>query len=174
MIHRCTLNWHASNESVRVSCSYPNKNITFKIDESSSFPAYLAFEIQYQQGEQDITAVQLCEVLSNSLLHQSLRNLPTWLMCSFKLSLLYMYADCESNMQATESEPWSSMDYSFSSERASVHKDASEWRWWCQWELGGACQQHTTRLEGWKHLRFGNTIELIANYIARWNLYRIL
>ncbi|XAR54856.1 hypothetical protein NMG60_11030171 [Bertholletia excelsa] len=45
----------------RVSCSYPNKNITFKIDESSTFPTYLAFVIWYQQGQNDITAVQLCE-----------------------------------------------------------------------------------------------------------------
>ncbi|CDP21630.1 unnamed protein product [Coffea canephora] len=45
----------------RVSCSYPNKNITFKIDESSNNPYYLAFEILYQQGKMDITAVQLCE-----------------------------------------------------------------------------------------------------------------
>ncbi|GAB4834672.1 Expansin-like B1 [Ancistrocladus abbreviatus] len=48
----------------RVSCSYPNKNITFKIDESSSNPSYLAFVIYYQQGEKDITAVQLCETQS--------------------------------------------------------------------------------------------------------------
>ncbi|XP_055821870.1 expansin-like B1 [Solanum dulcamara] len=45
----------------RVSCSYPNKNITFKIDESSDNPYYLAFVIWYQQGKTDISAVQLCE-----------------------------------------------------------------------------------------------------------------
>ncbi|KAL1371041.1 hypothetical protein HN51_001264 [Arachis hypogaea] len=45
----------------RVSCSYPNKNITIKIDESSSNPNYLAFVIWFQQGMRDITAVQLCE-----------------------------------------------------------------------------------------------------------------
>ncbi|KAH0646455.1 hypothetical protein KY284_034339 [Solanum tuberosum] len=45
----------------RVSCSYPNKNITFKIDESSDNPYYLAFVIWYQQGNTDISAVQLCE-----------------------------------------------------------------------------------------------------------------
>ncbi|XP_019423137.1 PREDICTED: expansin-like B1 [Lupinus angustifolius] len=45
----------------RVACSYPNKNITFKIDESSGNPHYLAFVIRYQQGRRDITAVQLCE-----------------------------------------------------------------------------------------------------------------
>ncbi|CAA0810613.1 Expansin-like B1 [Striga hermonthica] len=45
----------------RVSCSYPNKNIAIKIDESSSNPHYLAFVIWYQGGKQDITAVQLCE-----------------------------------------------------------------------------------------------------------------
>ncbi|XP_060674436.1 expansin-like B1 isoform X2 [Ziziphus jujuba] len=45
----------------RVSCSYPNKNITIKIDENSNFPHYLAFVIRYQQGMKDITAVQLCE-----------------------------------------------------------------------------------------------------------------
>ncbi|ONK71837.1 uncharacterized protein A4U43_C04F12900 [Asparagus officinalis] len=48
----------------RVSCSYPNKNITIKIDESSNFPDYLAFQIWYQQGNQDITAVQLCETVN--------------------------------------------------------------------------------------------------------------
>jgi hypothetical protein len=46
----------------RVSCTYPNKNIVFKITESSNFPNYLEFEIWYQQGNQDIIAVQLCEV----------------------------------------------------------------------------------------------------------------
>lgn len=45
----------------RVSCSYPNKNITFKITESSNNPHYLGFAIWYQQGKSDITAVQLCE-----------------------------------------------------------------------------------------------------------------
>ncbi|CAN0890351.1 Expansin-like B1 [Linum grandiflorum] len=45
----------------RVSCSYPNKNITIKIDENSSYPHYLAFVIWYQQGQRDVTAVQLCE-----------------------------------------------------------------------------------------------------------------
>ncbi|KAF5735452.1 expansin-like B1 [Tripterygium wilfordii] len=45
----------------RVSCSYPNKNITIKIDENSTYPHYLAFVIRYQQGKKDITAVQLCE-----------------------------------------------------------------------------------------------------------------
>ncbi|XP_020577846.1 expansin-like B1 [Phalaenopsis equestris] len=48
----------------RVSCSYPNKNITIKIDESSNFPDYLAFVIEYQQGIKDIIAVQLCETVS--------------------------------------------------------------------------------------------------------------
>ncbi|OIV94652.1 hypothetical protein TanjilG_25876 [Lupinus angustifolius] len=38
---------------------YPNKNITFKIDESSGNPHYLAFVILFQQGRRDITAVQL-------------------------------------------------------------------------------------------------------------------
>lgn len=50
-----------------VSCSYPNKNITIKIDESSSNPHYLAFVLWFQQGRRDITAVQLCEVLYASL-----------------------------------------------------------------------------------------------------------
>ncbi|PSR91666.1 Expansin-like [Actinidia chinensis var. chinensis] len=45
----------------RVSCSYPGKNITIKIDENSNYPHYLAFVIGYQQGKKDITAVQLCE-----------------------------------------------------------------------------------------------------------------
>ncbi|KAI7987147.1 Expansin-like B1 [Camellia lanceoleosa] len=45
----------------RVSCSYPGKNMTIKIDENSNYPNYLAFVIWYQQGKQDITAVQLCE-----------------------------------------------------------------------------------------------------------------
>ncbi|XP_062030255.1 expansin-like B1 [Rosa rugosa] len=45
----------------RVSCSYPNKNITIKIDENSNYPYYLAFVLWYQQGKKDITAVQLCE-----------------------------------------------------------------------------------------------------------------
>ncbi|CAN1170935.1 Expansin-like B1, partial [Linum perenne] len=45
----------------RVSCSYPDRNITIKIDENSSYPHYLAFVIWYQQGQSDVTAVQLCE-----------------------------------------------------------------------------------------------------------------
>jgi hypothetical protein len=49
-------------EYKRVSCSYPGKNITIKIDENSNNPYYLAFGIWYQQGKLDITAVQLCEV----------------------------------------------------------------------------------------------------------------
>ncbi|CAI0418330.1 unnamed protein product [Linum tenue] len=48
-------------EYKRVSCSYPNRNITIKIDENSNYPHYLAFVIWYQQGQRDITAVQLCE-----------------------------------------------------------------------------------------------------------------
>ncbi|XXG66610.1 hypothetical protein AAC387_Pa06g0147 [Persea americana] len=45
----------------RVSCSYPGKNIMFKIHESSTYPSYLAFVIWYQQGDKDVIAVQLCE-----------------------------------------------------------------------------------------------------------------
>ncbi|KAA0038531.1 expansin-like B1 [Cucumis melo var. makuwa] len=48
-------------EYKRVACSYPNKNITIKIDENSDAPHYLAFVIRFQQGKNDITAVQLCE-----------------------------------------------------------------------------------------------------------------
>ncbi|KAM7254272.1 hypothetical protein ACFE04_031954 [Oxalis oulophora] len=48
-------------EYKRVSCKYPGKNITIKIDENSNNPYYLAFGIWYQQGKMDITAVQLCE-----------------------------------------------------------------------------------------------------------------
>ncbi|KAG0473009.1 hypothetical protein HPP92_014866 [Vanilla planifolia] len=51
-------------EYSRVSCSYPNNNITIKIDEGSIYPNYLAFVIEYQQGTKDITAVQLCETVS--------------------------------------------------------------------------------------------------------------
>ncbi|XP_077234324.1 expansin-like B1 [Tasmannia lanceolata] len=45
----------------RVSCSFPSKNIMFKIDEASKYPNYLAFLIWYQQGKKDVIAVQLCE-----------------------------------------------------------------------------------------------------------------
>ncbi|KAF5191529.1 Expansin-like b1 [Thalictrum thalictroides] len=57
----------------RVPCSYPSNNITFKIDENSSNPHYLAFVIWYQQGKKDVTAVQLCETtnLSCKLLDRS-------------------------------------------------------------------------------------------------------
>ncbi|URE00037.1 Plant pleckstrin region [Musa troglodytarum] len=41
--------------------SYQSKNITFKIDQSSNYPTYFAFQIWYQQGNKDVTAVQLCE-----------------------------------------------------------------------------------------------------------------
>lgn len=47
---------------VLVSTEEKNFNIMFKITESSNFPYYLEFEIWYQQGNQDIIAVQLCEV----------------------------------------------------------------------------------------------------------------
>jgi len=50
----------------RVPCIYPGKNIIFKITESSHFPYYFEFEIWYQQGNQDIIAVQLCEVNSKA------------------------------------------------------------------------------------------------------------
>ncbi|XP_042386482.1 expansin-like B1 [Zingiber officinale] len=50
----------------RVSCSYPNKNITFKMDHSADFPYYFAFQIWFQQGDRDIVAVQLCETESLS------------------------------------------------------------------------------------------------------------
>ncbi|WOL07135.1 expansin-like B1 isoform X1 [Canna indica] len=57
----------------RVSCSYPSKNITFKIDQSSNNPYYFAFQIWYQQGNNDIAAVQLCETenLTCKLLERS-------------------------------------------------------------------------------------------------------
>ncbi|KAB2601019.1 expansin-like B1-like [Pyrus ussuriensis x Pyrus communis] len=45
----------------RVSCSYPNKNITITIEENSNYLHYLALAILYQQGKKDITAIQLCE-----------------------------------------------------------------------------------------------------------------
>ncbi|CAM8882982.1 unnamed protein product [Rhodiola kirilowii] len=45
----------------RISCNYPNKNITIKVDENSNYPHYLAFVIWYQQGLKDISVVQLCE-----------------------------------------------------------------------------------------------------------------
>ncbi|XP_072982841.1 expansin-like B1 isoform X2 [Typha latifolia] len=51
-------------EYQRVSCSYPNKNISFKIDNSSNFPDYFAFQIWFQQGDKDITAVHLCETVN--------------------------------------------------------------------------------------------------------------
>lgn len=52
----------------RVGCSYPNRNITIKIDENSNAPHYLAFVIRFQQGKNDITAVQLCEVSFNIII----------------------------------------------------------------------------------------------------------
>ncbi|XP_039145972.1 expansin-like B1 [Dioscorea cayenensis subsp. rotundata] len=48
-------------EYQRIPCSWPGKNITFKVDEASDFPGYLAFLLEYQQGDKDITAVRLCE-----------------------------------------------------------------------------------------------------------------
>jgi hypothetical protein len=38
------------------------KNITFYIDQSRNSPYYIAFQIWYHGGDEDITAVQLCEV----------------------------------------------------------------------------------------------------------------
>ncbi|CAL9752340.1 unnamed protein product [Musa acuminata subsp. burmannicoides] len=57
----------------RVSCSYPSKNITFNIDQSSNHPSYFAFQIWDQQGNKDVTAVQLCETenLTCKLLERS-------------------------------------------------------------------------------------------------------
>ncbi|KAJ3678720.1 hypothetical protein LUZ60_002523 [Juncus effusus] len=51
-------------EYQRAPCNYPNKNITFYIDERSNFPYYLAFQIWYQDGDKDITAIQLCETIN--------------------------------------------------------------------------------------------------------------
>ncbi|KAJ1694693.1 hypothetical protein LUZ63_011391 [Rhynchospora breviuscula] len=48
----------------RVPCNYPNKNMTFYIDKSSNFPYYFAFQIWYQDGDKDITAIQLCETIN--------------------------------------------------------------------------------------------------------------
>ncbi|CAL5086599.1 unnamed protein product [Urochloa decumbens] len=48
----------------RIPCIYPGKNIIFKITENSHFPYYLEFEIWYQEGNQDIIAVQLCETVN--------------------------------------------------------------------------------------------------------------
>ncbi|KAK1317938.1 Expansin-like B1 [Acorus calamus] len=48
----------------RVSCNYPNNNLSFKIDESSNFPSYLAFVIWFQQGTKDVIAIQLCQTLN--------------------------------------------------------------------------------------------------------------
>ncbi|CAN6218888.1 unnamed protein product [Urochloa humidicola] len=48
----------------RVPCIYPGKNIIFNITENSNFPYYLEFEIWYQQGNQDIIAVQLCKTVN--------------------------------------------------------------------------------------------------------------
>ncbi|XP_031126645.1 expansin-like B1 [Ipomoea triloba] len=45
----------------RVPCSYPGKNITFRIHDKSGNPHYLAFVIMFEQGQKDITAVLLCE-----------------------------------------------------------------------------------------------------------------
>ncbi|XLR05136.1 hypothetical protein S83_071334 [Arachis hypogaea] len=53
--------FYACKRVYQVACNYPHENITFKIDESSSNPNYLAFVIWYQQGIRDITAVLLCE-----------------------------------------------------------------------------------------------------------------
>ncbi|XP_042404769.1 expansin-like B1 [Zingiber officinale] len=60
-------------EYQRVSCSYTNRNIAFKIDQSSNYPYYFAFQIWYLQGNKDIIAVQLCETekLTCKLLERS-------------------------------------------------------------------------------------------------------
>lgn len=64
-----------------VSCSYPTKNITIKIDENSNYPYYLGFVIWYQQGKRDITAVQLCEVIcTNCNIKCIFLNLQVWFL----------------------------------------------------------------------------------------------
>ncbi|RRT79910.1 hypothetical protein B296_00001863 [Ensete ventricosum] len=62
-----------SIEYRRVSCSYPIKNITFKIDQSSNHPSYFALQIWYHQGNKDVTAILLLQTenLTCKLLERS-------------------------------------------------------------------------------------------------------
>lgn len=47
----------------RISCRYSGYNIMFKVHERSNYPHYLAIVILYVAGQNDITAVELCQVI---------------------------------------------------------------------------------------------------------------
>ena len=51
-------------EYQRISCNYPahKGKVTYKIDENSKYPHYLAFSVLYVSGQNDITAVELWQV----------------------------------------------------------------------------------------------------------------
>lgn len=68
-----------------------------------------------------------------------------------------MDADRQFNMQAIGEEPWSRVGSGLSSKWASVYKDATERRRWWRWDMAGANQQYTTKLDGWNNLWFGST-----------------
>lgn len=50
-------------EYQRISCQYSGYNIMFKVHEHSRFPEYLAILPIYQAGVNDITAIELWQVI---------------------------------------------------------------------------------------------------------------
>lgn len=87
----------------RVSCSYPYKNITLKIDEKSDYPHYLAFVIWYQQGKKDITAVQLCKTKNFACKHLVRSHGAVWTTTSppsGPLSLRMLFSDEDGHDQS--------------------------------------------------------------------------
>eukprot|EP01018_Ginkgo_biloba_P023046 Gb_24808 [translate_table: standard] len=51
-------------EYKRIPCQYPGRNLSVKVDESSSSPSYLAIQFLFQGGQTDIVAVDVAEVAS--------------------------------------------------------------------------------------------------------------
>ena len=47
----------------RISCQYPGYNLMYKITEQSKYPNYLAIVLLYVPGQNEITAVELWQVI---------------------------------------------------------------------------------------------------------------
>lgn len=58
----------------RISCKYSSNNLMVQVHEHSNYPQYLAIVILYVAGQNDITAVELWQVIISTMLHLHSRN----------------------------------------------------------------------------------------------------
>ncbi|KAH9321455.1 hypothetical protein KI387_016094, partial [Taxus chinensis] len=70
----------ADVEYKRVPCEYPGKNMTVKIDKSSSYPYFLAVQFLYQGGQTDITGVEVAQVGTSSWKYMTRNHGAVWSM----------------------------------------------------------------------------------------------